>query len=61
MMKCVTCGNPSCNGGYGTVNGEVCKDCPSADEEDKIYHRENPHLYEEYKKRMYEEKLKKDE
>ena len=27
---CKTCGNNTCNGGYGTVNGEDCPDCPNA-------------------------------
>lgn len=27
MYKCGACGNNSCNGGYGMINGEICKDC----------------------------------
>lgn len=30
MYRCGACGNNSCNGGYGVVNGESCKDCPEA-------------------------------
>ena len=30
---CGKCGNNTCNGGYGTVNGEQCDQCPSAYEE----------------------------
>ena len=38
MFKCRTCGNNTCNGGYGTINGtisgapdeEKCTDCESA-------------------------------
>lgn len=30
MIVCGTCGNNTCNGGYGLVNDETCTDCPSA-------------------------------
>lgn len=31
MVVCGTCGNNSCNGGYGRLpNGETCKDCEEA-------------------------------
>lgn len=30
VVICGTCGNGTCNGGYGTVNGTDCPDCPSA-------------------------------
>lgn len=35
MVLCGVCGNNTCNGGYGEVNGVDCKNCPSAYEEDK--------------------------
>lgn len=30
MVVCGACGNNSCNGGYGEVNGVKCEHCPSA-------------------------------
>jgi hypothetical protein len=30
MVVCPTCGNNSCNGGYGEVDGKECPDCPKA-------------------------------
>lgn len=30
MVVCGKCGNNSCNGGYGTVDGKDCDACPSA-------------------------------
>lgn len=30
VVICGTCGNNSCNGGYGTVGDKDCPDCPSA-------------------------------
>lgn len=30
VILCGTCGNKTCTGGYGTVEGEDCPDCPSA-------------------------------
>jgi hypothetical protein len=30
MVICGTCGNITCNGGAGMVNGAPCPDCPSA-------------------------------
>jgi hypothetical protein len=30
MVICATCGNNCCNGGYGTVDGVECTDCPEA-------------------------------
>ncbi len=35
MVLCGVCGNNTCNGGYGEVNGVDCPNCPSAYEEDK--------------------------
>jgi hypothetical protein len=29
-VVCGTCGNPTCNGGYGSVNGAKCQVCPDA-------------------------------
>ena len=29
-VLCGTCGNPTCNAGYGQVDGVQCTDCPSA-------------------------------
>lgn len=38
MVRCSTCGNNCCNGGYGQdANGETCKDCPSAYEVQDLY------------------------
>lgn len=30
VVICGVCGNNSCNGGYGEVDGELCVACPSA-------------------------------
>ena len=30
VVLCGTCGNNTCNGGYGEVEGKECEDCPSA-------------------------------
>ena len=30
MFVCSSCGNNTCNGGYGIVNGETCEECPNA-------------------------------
>lgn len=27
MVKCGTCGNNCCNGGFGQINGKECQDC----------------------------------
>jgi hypothetical protein len=27
-LRCKTCGNNACNGGYGEVDGKKCPDCP---------------------------------
>lgn len=35
VVICPTCGNNTCNGGYGEIDGEDCPDCPSAYEESK--------------------------
>jgi len=32
MVICGTCGNNTCNGGYGTINNLPCPDCESAHE-----------------------------
>ncbi len=38
MVICGKCGNNCCNGGYGTVDGQMCDACPSAYEvQDKHY------------------------
>ena len=37
MIRCGTCGNNCCNGGYGQVDGKVCVDCQSAYEEQDIF------------------------
>ena len=29
-VECPKCGNNSCNGGYGTIDGKKCDVCPSA-------------------------------
>lgn len=29
-VACGTCGNNTCNGGYGEVDGKECPDCESA-------------------------------
>ncbi len=36
VVLCGVCGNNTCNGGYGEINGSRCKNCPSAYEEDKM-------------------------
>ena len=36
MIICTTCGNNTCNGGYGTIGDKLCTDCPKAYEEDKM-------------------------
>lgn len=36
IYHCKTCGNNTCNGGYGMVDGEICPDCPDAYERTKI-------------------------
>ncbi len=36
VVICTTCGNNTCNGGYGTIGDEPCTDCPQAYEEDKL-------------------------
>lgn len=41
MIICATCGNNCCNGGYGKINGEPCKDCPDAYDVQDAYW-ENP-------------------
>lgn len=28
MYKCKTCNNNSCNGTYGVIDGDFCKNCP---------------------------------
>jgi hypothetical protein len=33
IVICTTCGNNTCNGGYGQVNSKDCPDCPSAYEQ----------------------------
>lgn len=30
VVLCGTCGNNCCNGGYGSIGGKDCPDCPSA-------------------------------
>lgn len=30
VVVCGKCGNNTCNGGYGTVDGVTCDQCPSA-------------------------------
>lgn len=30
IVICGTCGNNTCNGGHGTINGKECPDCESA-------------------------------
>lgn len=30
VVICGKCGNNTCNGGYGEINGEECDACPSA-------------------------------
>lgn len=37
MLRCKTCDNNCCNGGYGEVDGEVCIDCPDAYAVQKAY------------------------
>jgi hypothetical protein len=34
VVICGKCGNNTCNGGYGIVDGLPCDQCPSAYEED---------------------------
>lgn len=34
VVICGKCGNNSCNGGYGQIEGVECDQCPSAYEED---------------------------
>jgi hypothetical protein len=37
MVRCGKCGNPTCNGGYGTLpDGLRCDACPSASEWEDI-------------------------
>jgi hypothetical protein len=36
-VRCKTCNNNCCNGGYGKINGEKCKDCPDAYDIQKLY------------------------
>ena len=36
VIKCKTCRNNCCNGGYGEVNDQVCPDCPEAYKENDI-------------------------
>ena len=45
MVVCKTCGNNCCNGGYGTVDGYDCPDCPKAYEEQEALYSEE-HLKE---------------
>lgn len=33
IVLCGTCGNNTCNGGYGEVDGKECSDCPYAYDE----------------------------
>lgn len=35
MILCPKCGNNTCNGGYGTVDGKECSVCPMAYEADE--------------------------
>lgn len=37
---CGKCGNNTCNGGYGEINGEKCDQCPSAYLEDQSIAKE---------------------
>lgn len=38
---CGTCGNNTCNGGYGTKDGKTCPDCANAYELTDEYYRTN--------------------
>lgn len=41
IVRCSTCNNNCCNGGYGTVNGKQCSDCPEAyGHQDLMYQKE---------------------
>ncbi len=35
VILCGMCGNNTCNGGYGEINGHVCEYCPSAYDDDR--------------------------
>lgn len=59
MVLCGRCGNNCCNGGYGTVDGEDCPDCPSAYEFQKEYTDEAATFY-EYDLRKWKEARDKD-
>jgi hypothetical protein len=55
MFRCGTCDNNSCNGGFGTINGEKCKDCPEAYELDfnlKL------NLFQKFREWIYHTKLR---
>lgn len=41
IVKCITCGNNCCNGGYGEVNGEKCSDCPKAYDDQDLYWKDS--------------------
>lgn len=41
IVKCATCNNNCCNGGFGTVNGETCTDCDDAYAIQTIYWEDN--------------------
>lgn len=40
IVRCATCHNNCCNGGYGQVNGENCTDCPDAYDMQDLYNKE---------------------
>jgi hypothetical protein len=53
FVKCATCGNNCCNGGYGSIDGKECPDCPSAYEmQDST---ESPVFSETYKAKRHTE------
>jgi len=39
MHICWKCGNNTCNGGYGEINGEPCTECESAYEETSKFYK----------------------
>jgi len=41
IVRCSTCHNNCCNGGYGQVNGVKCSACPNAYDMQAIYYK-NP-------------------
>lgn len=44
MVRCATCDNNCCNGGYGEVNGEKCPDCPEAYDHQEAYWLKNDNV-----------------